>query len=129
MKPITRVILIDDNEADNVYHEIILRKAGYGGELQVFEWGADALDYLRSCDMDPPTLVFLDVNMPVMDGFEFARQATSLLLGAESVRLLMLTSSDSPVDRKRARAMSVIRDYLTKPLSVEQARTLLQLQA
>ncbi len=125
MTGIERIILIDDNESDNVFHEIIIKAAGFAGELLVFDGGVKALDYLQTADLERPTRVFLDINMPGMDGFEVARHATPLLQGKPAVVLLMLTSSASPQDRERAAAISIIQGYLTKPLTVDGVRELL----
>ncbi len=125
MTGIERIILIDDNESDNVFHEIIIKAAGFAGELLVFDGGVKALDYLQTADLERPTRVFLDINMPGMDGFEVARRATPLLQGKPAVVLLMLTSSASPQDRERATAISIIQGYLTKPLTVDGVRKLL----
>jgi len=69
-----RFILIDDNEADNVYHEIMIRRAGFGGEVLVFESGIDALAFFVKDHLELPTCIFLDINMPMMDGFEMANR-------------------------------------------------------
>lgn len=120
-----RFILIDDNEADNVFHEIMIRRAGFQDEVLVFESGIDALAFLHSDDLSQPTGIFLDINMPLMDGFEFARQATPLLAGKPTVVLLMLTSSGSPHDRERVSELPVIRGFVTKPLTSDMVRAML----
>lgn len=121
-----RFILVDDNEADNVYHEIMIRRAGFTGEVLVFESGAQALDFLRRDPLAVPTCLFLDINMPQMDGFEFARQAQPLLQDKPTVLVMMLTSSDAPQDRLRASDMPVIQGFVTKPLTRERVREMLQ---
>ena len=124
-----RFVLIDDNEADNVYHEIMIRRAGFTGEVLVFENGIDALAFFESDPMEAPTCIFLDINMPMMDGFEVAEKAAPLIAGKPTVVLVMLTSSGSPVDKERAKSMPVIRDYVIKPLEVDAVKRLMSAQA
>lgn len=126
MNTFERFVLIDDNEADNVFHEIMIRRAGFEGEIKVFETGVDALAWFEAEHDLSPTCVFLDINMPMMDGFEMAEKATPLLRGKPTVVLVMLTSSGSPIDRNRAESMEIIKDYVTKPLTVEMVKELLQ---
>lgn len=121
-----RILLVDDNDADNVFHEIVLRKAGFAGEVIGFEAGPDLLAFLSGDPLTTPTCIFLDINMPMMNGFEVAQEAAPLIEGKLTVILVMLTSSGSPLDRDRAAAMPVISGYLTKPLTVDQARELIQ---
>lgn len=126
MNTVRRVLLVDDNESDNVFHEIMFRKAGFDGEIATFETGVDALAFLRSDPLLEPTYIFLDINMPMMNGFEVAQEAEPLIAGKPTVILVMLTSSGSPVDRERAAKMAVIKGYVTKPLTVDDARKLLE---
>lgn len=126
MTPIERIILVDDNESDNVYHEIMIRKAGFKGEVLVFETGVLALDFLRSDPLIKPSCIFLDINMPMLDGFEVAEEATPLLAGKPTVLLMMLTSSGSPADRARAASLPVIQGYQTKPLTAASVREMLE---
>lgn len=129
MNSFERFVLIDDNEADNVFHEIMIRRAGFTGEILVFENGIDALQWMRE-DREPiPTCIFLDINMPMMDGFEVAENAVPLIGDKPTVMLVMLTSSGSPADKERALSIPVIQDYVTKPLSVDLVRPLLSPQA
>ncbi|MBS4037584.1 MAG: hypothetical protein KGZ46_05490, partial [Hydrogenophaga sp.] len=67
-----RFILIDDNEADNVFHEIMIRRAGFTGDVLIFDNGVDALEFMRHDELRVPTCIFLDINMPMLDGFEVA---------------------------------------------------------
>lgn len=120
-----RFILIDDNEADNVYHGIMIERAGFTGEVLVFEGGEDALAFFRSDAMQVPTCIFLDINMPGLDGFGVAEQATPLLADKPTIMLVMLTSSGSPADRARAATLPIIRGYVTKPLDVEGIQALM----
>jgi len=125
MSGIERIMLVDDNEADNVYNEIILRSAGYEGGLWVHESGQAALAQLKQTTFLPPCLILLDIDMPGMDGFEFAAAAAPLLSRHPTLVLVMLTSSSSAEDRQRAATMTEISSLLAKPLTVQAARALL----
>ena len=125
MPAIERVILIDDNESDNVYHEIMIRRAGFTGEIVVFENGIDGLRYLETTDLDRPTYIFLDINMPMMDGFEVAERAAPLLESHRTIIVVMLTSSASPHDRERAGKLEIVHGFITKPLHIDAIKDLL----
>ncbi len=122
---VDRVILVDDDDDDNELHEIKLRQAGFSGEIVIIENGADALRYLETTDLDRPTLMFLDVNMPGMNGFEVAERAAPLLNNHRSFVLIILTSSGDPYDRARAGRLEIVNGFLTKPLDVRVVNELL----
>ncbi len=119
MTSFDRIVLIDDNEDDNFFHEIVIRKAGFQGELRVFENGVDALTFLKADPLVLRTCVFVDINMPMLDGFEVVAQAAPLLEDKTSTTVVMLTSSDAPTDRARARDMPLIKAFFTKPLKAD----------
>jgi len=118
MSAFDRFVLIDDSEADNVFHEIMIRRAGFSGEILIFFSGTEALDFFKTDPLTHRTCILLDINMPMMSGFEMAEEAASLLQEQHHVLMVMLTSSGSPADRERARSIPIIQGYLTKPVTV-----------
>ena len=69
-----RVMLVDDNEIDNIINEKIIEANSFADSILVFQTGQEALDYLKdnqNNEKDLPEIVFLDINMPIMDGFQF----------------------------------------------------------
>ncbi len=120
-----RILVVDDSEPDNVYHEIVLRRAGFEGDLRVMNDPNQALEYLRDLPDGPVCLVLLDINMPGLDGWQFIAQAQGLLTYRPTLLLVMLTSSPAPEDRNRARELLPVRGYMTKPLTVENAARML----
>ncbi len=125
MTAFERFILVDDNEADNVFHEIMIRRTGFTGEILIFMSGQEALEFFRTDELRQPTCIFLDINMPSMSGFEMAERAAPLISDKPSLVLVMLTSSGSPADWDRARSMDIIKGFVTKPLSTSTVSALL----
>jgi CheY-like chemotaxis protein len=125
MQRTQRVVLIDDNRLDNVFHDWALREAGYKGDISVFESGELALEGLKEIDLDKRTVIFLDINMPGMDGFTVAEKLVPMLAGKPNVTLVMLTSSDAKEDRARAKSIESVRGYVTKPLAENIVKELL----
>ena len=120
-----RVVLIDDSENDNFFHEIALRKAGFRGEVKIFETGETGLAYLLLDRVSVPTVVFLDINMPGMNGFDVARAISERLQPLSEFQLNMLTSSAWSVDKGTAESIPIIRNYLVKPLTSDMAAGLI----
>lgn len=119
MNPLERIILVDDNDLDNVFHEIIIRKTGFQGEVRVFESGADFLAFLKQDALHLRTCVFLDINMPLLSGFDVARSVSPTLRNTPGFELHFLTSSGSAQDRQMAGSIPGVSGYLVKPLTRE----------
>jgi len=110
------VLLVDDNEADNVYHEIILRRSDQIADVITTGSATAALEYLQQC-RSWPDVILVDVNMPGMDGFALVQQLEQLA-SPNTFKLAMLTSSDAEQDRRRASGLALISAYFIKPLTL-----------
>jgi CheY-like chemotaxis protein len=127
MKKINCILLIDDDIDDNEFHEIVIMKAGVCNNVRTAKNGIQGLEYIMNSakpelqDQFPrPNLIFLDINMPRMNGFEFLEEYNKLddSLKAE-VMICMLTTSLNPEDRKKANEINAVTDFLEKPLTVD----------
>lgn len=122
-KKVNCILLIDDNPDDNFYHERVIRKSSAANLVVTKQTGNEALEYLLSKNEHPqahPDLIFLDINMPGMNGWEFLEEYKKLDKALQgSVVVVMLTSSDNPEDKTRAKSFSVPFDFKTKPLTKE----------
>ncbi len=116
---IDTVMLVDDEEIDQKTYQRVLKRSGLVGEVLVFTYATDALEYLKSNPEQTVDVIFLDINMPRMNGFEFLEAATEEL-GEAFARMVivMLTTSIDPKDRKRAADNPLVRDFLDKPLTI-----------
>ncbi|PZO16564.1 MAG: hypothetical protein DCF26_11340 [Burkholderiales bacterium] len=120
-----RVILIDDNETDNFFHRLALTKAGFEGDVRSFERPEEGLAFLLMDQIQVPTCVFLDINMPSLTGFDVAQALMDGLHPLSEFRLFMLTSSNWTDDRRRAETIPLIQGFMVKPLTAENAAGLL----
>lgn len=116
--PKRKVMLIDDNEIDNFVSGEIIKDCQYAEQIIEMTSARDALDYLKNTDSNEiPEIIFLDIRMPVMDGFDFLDQFVKI---PEEVRahcsVIMLTSSTDIKDIDRALKYPVVKKFLAKPL-------------
>ncbi len=121
-KPIQCILLVDDDPDDNFYHQLVINESGLCETVKVAENGVAALQYLtrlEAADYKQPDIIFLDINMPGMNGFEFLAQYHTLPDSQKSrVLVMMLTTSMNPIDRGRAEAFNEVKGYYIKPLTI-----------
>ena len=114
------VLLIDDNEIDNFINERIITTSAFAKNVVVKKSANDALDYLKQIKGkdEQPDVIFLDLNMPVMDGFGFLEEFDKLNdTIKKNSKVIVLSSSISPEDINRASTNPYVYKYLNKPLS------------
>jgi CheY-like chemotaxis protein len=114
-------MLIDEDEIDNIINQKIIESNNFSEKVLVFQTGTEALDFLRtnakSAD-NLPDLIFLDINMPIMDGFQFLEEFEKLEAPIlDKSKIIMLSSSISPRDIDRAASNRFVKKYLNKPLN------------
>jgi len=124
------VILIDDDEITNYLNQRVLEQTHIAEEVKVFLNGKEALDYFKTLDKSQlnEILVFLDLNMPVMDGWEFLNSYTEISLPKEKIHIYILSTSKNPDDYNHAKEYtSVVEGYINKPLSSEILKRIFQI--
>lgn len=112
------VMVVDDSEADQFICEYTLKK--YNPDIVIMSAfdGQEALDMLEAAETRPQ-VIFLDINMPRMNGHEFLAKYTTLYEADNASVVVMLTSSDQTKDVERSMAYEAVMDYFIKPLSEE----------
>lgn len=115
---VEQIILIDDSEIDLFIQRRFLEVFNFGKQLKTFVSARTALDWLSTVNgTNTPQLIFLDLNMPDIDGFGFLLQFSKLPNSLrESIRIVVLTSSNSRTDLDKALAFENVVHFITKPL-------------
>ena len=122
------ILLIDDDEPTNYFSSLLIEEAGCTEHIQVAQSGQTALNYLSNAKQSGsenkglplPDLIFLDINMPAMDGWEFLDKYKALEKEQQAkIVIIMLTTSLNPADKLKAENMPEISGFENKPLTPE----------
>jgi len=124
---ISKVLCVDDDSISLTISQLLLKRTGFAGEVVTAIDGSDALEYfekLFASDPDPiqhaPGLILLDINMPVMNGWEFLQAYVPLYADKlPRTRIVILSSTIDPEDFALAKQYPVVVQFISKPLSVE----------
>lgn len=129
-KKIEGVFLIDDDSINNYINARLIKRIGISDDLSISLNGKEALVHLRgllSAKKKCPSLILLDINMPVMDGFEFVEAFQKMEFeNMEDVRIVMLTTSENTKDMEKVKNNPKISDYLNKPLTEDKLTKVLE---
>ncbi|QEC76955.1 response regulator [Mucilaginibacter ginsenosidivorax] len=116
------VFLIDDDATFIFLTKRVIKNTGIEAGIFEFANGRHAIDHLLNNHDDKalmPDIIFLDLSMPVMDGWEFLEEYEALPPGIEKAPLYILSSSISPHDINLARLHPAVSDFLIKPITKE----------
>jgi CheY-like chemotaxis protein len=117
-KKLKCIMLIDDNEDDNFFHQRSIRKIDAAEKTVVMQEASEALEYLKNQSPSGiPELMFLDINMPGMNGWEFIEAYKKVTSIPADTIIIMLSTSQNPDDLAKAKSETIIRDFKTKPLT------------
>lgn len=126
MKTLECIMLIDDDHLTNFYNKIILEKGNAANEIVVFENGKTALEYLKDND-NKVDLILLDINMPLMNGWQFLEHYDKLDDKRKAKMIIMLTSSAHSDDKKMVEKHGSVKKFINKPLVPDTIKLILSL--
>lgn len=122
-----KVLLIDDDDVFNFVHKRIIERIELGVEVVVIDSCRLALDYLSAPDLVIPDFIFLDINMPEMNGFDFLDAASSMPNEVWSkMKVVFVTSSLNEADVTKAHSYPMVVGFQDKPLNSEVITKLLK---
>jgi CheY-like chemotaxis protein len=133
-KKLNCVLLIDDDDAVNFVNNIVIKKANVAEHIEITYNGREALEfltnkgkYLKEGKHPQPDLIFLDINMPLMDGWEFLEEYHKLDECQKSkIIIVMLTTSMNPDDETKADKIPEISGFKHKPLTPEKLNEIMK---
>jgi len=131
LRPVPRfnkILLVDDNKTDLFINETILKSLLFAKEIRQELSAGNAIEFLKNVNKlsEVPDLIFLDLNMPAMDGFEFLTEFNQLPEFVKSrCKIVVVTSSESKDDKHQALMNKNVIRYIIKPLDAFHLRDFL----
>ena len=127
-----RILCVDDDPITLMLYKMVITKAGFSKQIDTACNGEDALNYFQrlqqSQSTEIPQLIFLDLNMPVMGGWEFLDLFSALEdQYSKSIKVIVLSSTIDPQDIEKAKSYSNVIGFRSKPISKEMLDELIPL--
>ena len=122
-----KVAIVDDDVIFQFTTKIKFEKLGLVEDVMIFNDGKEAIQFIQSGDKeDMPEILLLDINMPILDGWQFLDEFLYLESSKKPI-IYIVTSSENPVDIEKANQYDMKKNYIVKPISVKKLTSLFDL--
>ncbi|MBF6608113.1 MAG: response regulator [Flavobacterium sp.] len=120
---LAKILCVDDDPITLMLYKMVVRKSGFAHEIETARNGEEALQFFdksASANTNYPEIIFLDLNMPVMGGWEFLDHfSTEKYSSYSEVKVIVLSSTIDPHDIEKAKTYPMVIDFQSKPISKE----------
>jgi len=120
-KAVKCALFIDDDKATNYIHKFIANKLSCFECVEIVSSAKEGLEYLKNAEIGEnrvPDFIFLDINMPAMNGWDFLNNINEQSLTIKNkVKIFMLSSSSRSTDINKAKQYKLVSGFITKPLT------------
>ena len=119
------ILCVDDDPITLMLCKMVITKAAFSNEIATAKNGEEALKYFdafkkNAGSNNKPQLIFLDLNMPVMNGWEFLDSFTTKEYSDyQDTKVIILSSTIDPEDLEKSKKYPMVIDFLSKPISRE----------
>ncbi|MCH7396366.1 response regulator [Belliella sp. DSM 107340] len=118
------IILIDDDPINNLINKRLISKMDLADQVEEFLEAEKALERIEKLNIEENTLILLDINMPVMNGWDFLNEYLKVFQSRKD-RIVMLSSSINFQDRQKAKQYSCVEGFIEKPLTPDKFKIIL----
>ncbi|GAA0878583.1 response regulator [Algoriphagus jejuensis] len=119
------VFLVDDDPINNLINRRLLAKTGISDRVEEFLGGEDALLKISELNPNHSLIIFLDINMPVLNGWEFLNKYMKVYPDRND-KIVILSSSIDFQDRQKADEYAIVSGFLEKPLTLDKIHSQLE---
>lgn len=130
MEKVEQVMVVDDDATNNLICENVIKKIGLSDKVLSFTLAQPALSYLQEKIGTPdfPAIIFLDINMIDLDGWDFIKQYQALIEKKalkSPAKIFMITSSIDQADQQKAANIDLVSGFIVKPFTEERVKKVL----
>ena len=129
-----KILCIDDDPITLMLCKKVISKAEFSKEIDFFKNGEEAIQYFdelkyeknKENKITPPNLIFLDLNMPIMNGWEFLDVFSDkdYYLDFPNTKVIVLSSTIDPKDLNKSKSYPMVIEFLSKPITKEMLETI-----